>query len=451
MAYEDSFVWTPALVNRSNQLWAITGMVGAALCGTVLVVIGIVAVNPVSRPHLDRVSFRLLVCTLLANTVFGITNAVGGHFTGPTWACGFDIFLLQLTLEISSFLLFCVALNLQLVVVHQVNGQRLEKFYIYGSILISLCVTVPPFALKQYGWDPLVQDCWYSENDPKQRLAWQIGTQLFWTLLTVAGEVITTFTVVIYMVQQKVRWRWDPVSCRRKHAHGLRSGGNALRRSLALKRTRAPRSGAVDLTDAISYANLYRGVILRIVRYPITSALINVTSVACVIHATREEGIKNWTDYHVLLLSDLVYGGRAILYACLAATDPALVRAVHAWLLSYGLISRQSSNSVQLQSLRWPTDNGKIMMVNGVPASIKFATPGSGDDSDPGKVGSTLKPRSDIEASPRPQQKDLPPLPPDEQRHSRISLGVQGFTDGGRRQQLAMERERESDEFQRRI
>ncbi|KAJ7822637.1 hypothetical protein B0H14DRAFT_3470618 [Mycena olivaceomarginata] len=452
MAYKDSFVWTPALVNISNQLWAITGMVGAALCGAVLVVIGVVALNPISRPHLDRVSFRILVCTLLANTVFGITNAVGGNFTGPTWACGFDIFLLQLTLEISSFLLFCVALNLQLVVVHQINGQKLEKFYIYGSILISLCLTVPPFALKQYGWDPLVEDCWYSANDPKQRLAWQIGTQLFWTLLTVAGEVVNTITVVIYMVQQQVR---------RKRAQAF-AGSQTHSRS---------HSGFVDLTDAISYANLYRGVILRIVRYPIASALINVTSAVCVIHATREAGIKNWTDYRILLLSDFVYGGRAILYACLVATDPALVRAVRAWLLSHGILSSQSSTSVQPQSLQWKPelrhvpvhmelstvyqdDNGKIMIVNreGVHANVKFATPDSENDSDPGKFGSTLKPRSDIVASPRPRQNDLPSLPPDEQPHSRMSLGVQGFEDGARRQQhLAMERERESDEFQRRI
>ncbi|KAJ6578389.1 hypothetical protein B0H19DRAFT_931021, partial [Mycena capillaripes] len=84
-------------------------------------------------------------------TVFGITNAVGGNFTGPTWACGFDMLLLPLTLEMSSFLLCCVAHNLQLVVVHQINGQKLEKFYICGSILISLGLTASPFALKQLG------------------------------------------------------------------------------------------------------------------------------------------------------------------------------------------------------------------------------------------------------------------------------------------------------------
>jgi hypothetical protein len=49
-----------------NQLWAITAMIGAALCGVVLIVIGIVALNPVCRPHLDRVSFRILVWALAA-------------------------------------------------------------------------------------------------------------------------------------------------------------------------------------------------------------------------------------------------------------------------------------------------------------------------------------------------------------------------------------------------
>jgi hypothetical protein len=92
-------------------------MVGAALCGAVLFVIGIISLNPVARPHLDRVSFRILVCALLAkyvhkstsvyttdiqnSTVFGVTNAVGGKFKGPTWACGFTIFLLQVSVYFS--------------------------------------------------------------------------------------------------------------------------------------------------------------------------------------------------------------------------------------------------------------------------------------------------------------------------------------------------------------
>ena len=72
---------------------------------------------------------------------------------------------------------------------------------------------------------------------------------------------------------------------------------------------------------------------------PIASALINLTSVATVIYATQVDGVHNWTGYNVLLVSeyirvgwkpyiqlnaigDFVYGGRAVVYALLAATDP---------------------------------------------------------------------------------------------------------------------------------
>jgi hypothetical protein len=55
-----------SVLHSSNQLWAITAIVGAVLCGVVLLVIGIVALNPGSRIHLDRVSFRILVFALAA-------------------------------------------------------------------------------------------------------------------------------------------------------------------------------------------------------------------------------------------------------------------------------------------------------------------------------------------------------------------------------------------------
>ncbi|KAJ7785438.1 hypothetical protein B0H14DRAFT_3506912 [Mycena olivaceomarginata] len=236
MTHNDGFAWTPELVNQSNQLWAITAMIGAALCGVVLIVIGIVALNPVCRPHLDRVSFRILVWALAANTVFGITNAIGGKFTGPSWT--------WLTLELSSFLLFSIALNLQLVVVHQINGKKMEWWYILGSIILSLVLTVPPYALKQYGWDPLVEDCWYSNDDPKQRLAWQIGTQLFWSLLGVAGEIICTSIVVIYMVRHQLRAQKRVVV----------GGGSRIATG-----TRSRSGPVVALKSQVAYANAYRG------------------------------------------------------------------------------------------------------------------------------------------------------------------------------------------------
>ncbi|KAK7038594.1 hypothetical protein R3P38DRAFT_2906648 [Favolaschia claudopus] len=449
MAYSEvgEFVWTPHLVNVSNQLWAITASVGAALCGTVLLVIAILALNPVSRQFLDRVSFRILVWTLVANTVFGITNAVGGKFKGPTWACAFDIFLLQLTLELSGFLLFCVALNLQLVVVHQVNCLKLEKFYIIGSIALSLALTIPPYAAKQYGWDPLVEDCWYANDDPKQRLAWQIGTQLFWTLLTVTGEFVTSATVVIYMLRHRV-----PQTRTRKRIKGTPPSQG---------RSRTDSIGGPS--DSVSHINLYRNVILRIVLYPLASAVVNLTSVVCVIHATRHNGVQNWTDYRILLLSDFIYGGRAILYACLAATDPALTRAVRAWLQYHGFLS--SGSSSELAHSRIGVSTTTNSRPNALSVHIELATVQQDDDgviieSDHGhssKDSSTFAfkaPASDIEASPN--LKELPPIPVTEGNHrvsSPISISLSN-EDGARwRQQqwAARNLERQREEFQRRI
>ncbi|KAJ7792571.1 hypothetical protein B0H14DRAFT_3562786 [Mycena olivaceomarginata] len=420
---DDEFVFTENLVNISNQLWAITAMAGAALCGQVLVVIGIVAMNPVSRPHLDRVSFRILVCALLANTVFGIANAVSAKFTGPTWACGFTIFLLQLTLEMSSFLLFSIALNLQLVVIHQINGQKMEKFYIFGSIIISLCLTVPPYAAKQYGWNPLAQDCWYSSENQTERLAWQIGTQLFWTLLTVAGEVATASTVIIYIVRHQLR--------NRKY---LPTGTGS--------RMRPRPSPAVVVKDRLVDATVYRSVIFRIAIYPVVSAVINLTSVACVIHITQEDGVHNWTGYSVLLVSDFLYGGRAALYALLAATDPGLVRAVRAFIQS-----KKKDLSVQgeLSTIQQNDSSASMDRVDGAPAKY----PGiSHNHADYGEL--KMGPRPDIEEGPR-DHDDLQDLE---------SAGVDAPGNGChiwlqedmiRRRKEMLTRDRDRQEFQKQI
>ncbi|KAJ6486266.1 hypothetical protein DFH09DRAFT_390112 [Mycena vulgaris] len=420
---DDGFVFTDNLVNISNQLWAITAMVGAALCGKVLVVIGIVAMNPVSRPHLDRVSFRILVWALLANTVFGIANAVSAKFRGPTWACGFTIFLLQFTLEMSSFLLFSIALNLQLVVIHQINGQKMEKFYVFGSIIISLCLTVPPYAAKQYGWNPLAQDCWYSSENQKERLAWQIGTQLFWTLLTVAGEVSTASAVIIYIVRHQLR--------NRKY---LATGTGSRMR---------PRSGsAVPVNNRVVDATVYRSVIFRIAIYPVVSAVINLTSVACVIHITQEDGVHNWTGYSVLLVSDFVYGGRAVLYALLAATDPGLVRAVRAFIQS-----KKQDLPVQIElSTIHPNDSGASMdRVDGAPAKYP-GTSHSHADYDDLKMG----PRPDIEEGPRDHDdfQDLESAGVDTPGNGR-HIWLQ--EDMIRRREEMLARDRDRQEFQKQI
>ena len=52
-----------------NQLWAVTSAVGAVLCFLVLVVIAAMFTTRESRVHLDRVSFRLMLYSLIAKSV----------------------------------------------------------------------------------------------------------------------------------------------------------------------------------------------------------------------------------------------------------------------------------------------------------------------------------------------------------------------------------------------
>ncbi|KAE9400259.1 hypothetical protein BT96DRAFT_881545 [Gymnopus androsaceus JB14] len=336
------FEFTPHMETVSNLTGTVTSAVGAGLCFLVLLVIGAVWLHPESRPHLDRVSFRI-VSLLLANMLFGISTAVVGTMTQDGVLCGFWIFVLQLTLQISNFLLFCIALNLQLVVVHRFNGQKLEKFYIIFSFVVSAVLVIPPYASDQYGWDPLEQDCWYKNDNASQRMTWQISTQIAWTTLTAIGVIITSFSVMLFILMHHVRTRRVFVST--KSVSRMESSSHVL--------------------HAISY----KRIILRIALYPMASCFVNLLSLFTAIYSMKADGIHNQTDYHILLLSDSLWGIRPILYALLAASDPALMRGVKTL---YRIVIRRHPHPSDSPTVREDTaDEGQS---NDPVAQIELAT-----------------------------------------------------------------------------
>ncbi|KAJ8514376.1 hypothetical protein ONZ45_g8086 [Pleurotus djamor] len=189
----------------------------------------------------------------------------------------------------------------RLVVVHGVNGQMMEKYYLICSAVLAMILVIPPYAAGQYGWDPLEQDCWYTNDNRKHRIIWQIATQMGWTSLAVLGEVICSFFVLVFMLKHTGR----------------------IRRVFVPARSVSQTSSAPQ----VFHANRYRSIIFRVALYPIVSCFVNLISVVTALHSTFSNGIQDRTDYNVLLLSDFLYGGRAIVYALLALSDPALVRA----------------------------------------------------------------------------------------------------------------------------
>ena len=65
MASKDTSVSDAMFWIFSNQLWAVTAAVGAVLCFLVLIVIAAMYTHASSRAHLDRVSFRLVLYSLI--------------------------------------------------------------------------------------------------------------------------------------------------------------------------------------------------------------------------------------------------------------------------------------------------------------------------------------------------------------------------------------------------
>ncbi|KAJ6566432.1 hypothetical protein B0H19DRAFT_1137801 [Mycena capillaripes] len=100
-----------------------------------------------SRPHLRRVSFRLLVYALVSNFVLSVTLIpMENLMTGPppSAGCTFAAFTSNASLLFSACMYFCMALNLQLVLIHGVNGLMMEKYYVIGSsLLVGVCSISP--------------------------------------------------------------------------------------------------------------------------------------------------------------------------------------------------------------------------------------------------------------------------------------------------------------------
>jgi hypothetical protein len=112
----------------------------------------VAAFFPKAREHLNRVSFRLLVYTLIFNVLYGIAFSVTAAQTGPGPLCNFGAFAVNFTLSFAVFFTTCIALNLQLVLVHRINGKKMERYYVFGTILLVLAITVPTYALDQFGY-----------------------------------------------------------------------------------------------------------------------------------------------------------------------------------------------------------------------------------------------------------------------------------------------------------
>ncbi|KAJ7729444.1 hypothetical protein B0H16DRAFT_1586761 [Mycena metata] len=280
--------WLDAHIPGIALAFNTTGIVLTAL---LLLAIAYAAWNPVSRLHLNRVSFRLLVCALISNFIFGATSIP--TFSGPSAVCSFMAFLGLGILMFSSCMFFCIALNLQLVLVHHINGNSMEKFYYIGSVAVVAILNITPYAAGQFGY--YYGTCWFNDPRPDVQFRWLLGSQSVWILLMSTGEAACFVMILVYMY-----------------------------------RVRNPRGVLTTSTSSIQISKpiimVYRSIIFRIGLYPLLSCCLSFTGCIADIWLTRNPDL---TDL-VCALYLCVFSLRPTVYTLLAATDPGFLRALRA-------------------------------------------------------------------------------------------------------------------------
>ncbi|KAJ7181462.1 hypothetical protein C8R43DRAFT_1116833 [Mycena crocata] len=306
---------------------------GIGLTVAVLLAFAYVAWHPTSRHHMNRVSLRLLVYALIASLLYATMFISSLAFHRASAACTFVGFAANTALLFSAAMFFCVSLNLQLVLVHRINGQMMEKYYLIGSSLLCAICNITPLAAGQIGYFPAGDICWYTNNDDAAHFRWVIGTYSSWALIMAIGEVISCLVVVSFMIRTQ--------SCATRALLNA-TGGSTL-------------SSPPPIVQ-------YRGIILRIGLYPFLSCLINFSTVTFDMYLTVHTD-ATVTIYRMSVADACLHGFRGCIYALLCATDPSFLRAVHA-LCSHSTDASQGSTSTHTRSKRFSMGSKALVRVD---------------------------------------------------------------------------------------
>ncbi|KAJ7439378.1 hypothetical protein FB451DRAFT_1192199 [Mycena latifolia] len=278
--------------------------------------------NPVSRPHLNRVSFRLLVYALVANLLYAV-SMIAGTRLGAGAACNFNTFASNVVLMFAGVMFASMAINLQLVLVHGVNGQKMERYYVFAALALTAACNIPPYAAGALGFWEANATCWFNSPNPAVQLRWFIGSQAFWLFLMSACEVVSFLTIVGYMII----------------GHRVSSG-------ISVPATSSfPRPPTIPKPPIV----LYRTIILRIGLYPLISCFFTITGCILDLHQVQDPEMTE-LNWRWCIVDMLVYALRPMVYSLLAATDFRSLFYAH-YVLSGGRHRRHPS-TVRLKTTR---------------------------------------------------------------------------------------------------
>ncbi|KAL0570556.1 hypothetical protein V5O48_011409, partial [Marasmius crinis-equi] len=226
-------------------------------------------------------------------------------------ACSTKAMVFLFGSHLSSFLFFCIGLNLKLVMVHGVDGRKAEKYYVAGSLGLAGVLAITSFAIKLYTYSPELRMCTAVQSDRMKTLYWQVAIMHFWHFLTMVGELVSFSSVLRFMIYLKV-----PVfDSRLRPDHSQLGDNHELSASHQYPKPRGPKE--------------YRNIVLRISLYPLTSfTTLGIVSITTIYFLTM--GMGSRTDLGIHIATRIVYLSRSMIYTFVACLDPAISRACKA-------------------------------------------------------------------------------------------------------------------------
>ncbi|KAF3919060.1 hypothetical protein ABW21_db0202867 [Orbilia brochopaga] len=299
---------TPPRIKMMNDMSAILAGVSLLFCLVLLGFISMLFMNSHARKCLDRVSFRLICYSLISNCFYCIGYIICVEVP-PGFFCVAGVWMIQFWLGITNWLITCVALNLELVLVHLCNGMVMEKYYLIGTLVLNLGVTLPPLIKGKFGWDDVIG---------------------FTTLSVLNQNKPPTDAEVAASVTRSV--------C-----------SDVNRESANLSASRGAQKSLLSSHE-------FRSIILRISLYPVVMMILNLVITIADIRISILSGIFSEGDYALYALYYALYGARGMFYALIAVMDPSLQRAYHVW-RGEGMISSHSCTVVENGTVNDPENN----------------------------------------------------------------------------------------------
>ncbi|KAK8853455.1 hypothetical protein IAR55_004162 [Kwoniella newhampshirensis] len=381
-----------------HQVWiadviSCSGSIGSLIvCTFVILSAGWVWSHRSCRHIIDRVSFRLLLCNMFFEIWYSSTFLclyitpslydVGGIFGAR--GCTSGVYFLVGTMGVANYLCTFIAINLMLTICFGIDPiqRRLEKWYIIISIFLGYAIPIPSAALRHFGWDKELKECWISSDIIRKRVRDLILGIYLWQLLScVVSAACIGATLVVLFRQGRATARalmagsdlnkivvepdptWPQTTADKTSSGDLDEdlslsgsehdeedgsvGSPALVPTLrhhryipftyssVAKRIRNHQH-ARELRQARrmsrnSLSDKFLGIAMRISFYPLMLIAVNLSMTIGDLYVSSSGGVVDSRTYALFCFTQFLYGGRGMFYGVLAiAVDPCLVRGMKA-------------------------------------------------------------------------------------------------------------------------